>query len=122
MKGSGSSSPKGVTGDELSWDALAVQMKGCGCFPKCGSDLACIDSVAVGMFGAKVGADDGVRCVVGTGGDVADPTDDGFDGADGRGSGFMVDDRASLPILLVVNCEGGSSALLLEDCLREGGV
>lgn len=33
MKGCGSSSPKGVTGDERGWDALAFQVKGCGCFP-----------------------------------------------------------------------------------------
>ncbi len=51
-----------------------------------------------------------------------DPADDGFDGADGGGSGFMVDDRTSLAILLVVNCEGGSGALLEENRFGQGGV
>jgi hypothetical protein len=31
MEGSGSSSPEGVAGDELRWDALAGQVEGFGC-------------------------------------------------------------------------------------------
>ena len=44
------------------------------------------------MFGAEVGAKNSIRCVVGTGGDVTDSANDGFDGADWRGGCFMVYD------------------------------
>lgn len=43
---------------------------------------------------------------------MGDASDDGFDGADRRGSGFVVDDRAPFAILLVVDGESGGSAAL----------
>jgi len=52
--------------------------------------------------------------------DVFDPPDDGFDWTDGRRSGFVMDDSASLAILLVVKGESGSSALLEEGLKGEG--
>ena len=64
-----------------------------------------------------MGAYDGVRCVVGAGCDVGDSAYDCFDGADGRGGGFMVDDSPTLSILLIVDSESGSSALLEESGL-----
>ena len=59
-----------------------------------------------------MGANDGVRGVVGAGNDVGDAADECFDGTDGRVRCFMMDDGSTLPILLVVNSEGGSCALL----------
>ena len=112
VKGGGTSSSERVAGDEGRRDALAFQVKGAGSFAEDGCDLAGIDSEASRVLGAEVGAYDGVRCVVGTGSDVGDSADEGFDWADGRVGGFMVYDSPSLAILLIVNGEGGSCALL----------
>ena len=119
VKGCGSSSSEGVAGDRGWWDALTVQMKFCGCLAEGGSDLTGIDGESSWVLGAEVGANDGVRCVVWTGGDVGDAADESFDGADGGGGGFMMDDSPSLPILLVVNSGSGSSTLLEKGGLWE---
>ena len=92
MEGCGSTSSEGVAGDELSWDALAVQVKGFGSFPEGRSDLAGVDSIACRVLRAEVGANDGVGSVVGAGSDVGYPSDDGFDWANGGLSSFMMDD------------------------------
>ena len=95
-------------------------MKGSGSLSEDGSDLAGIDSEAIGVLRTEVCANDGVRSVVRTGGDVADAADECFDWTDRRVGGFMMDDSPTLSILLVVNCESGSSTLLKECSLWKG--
>ena len=112
MKGCCSSSSEGVAGDGGRGNALAFQVKGAGSFAEDRCDLAGIDSETSRVLGAEVGAYDGVRGVVGTGSDVGDSADEGFDWTDGRVGCFMVYDSPSLAILLIVNGEGGSCALL----------